>query len=71
LASIKIVPDCSAEGLALFLYQKVNGMLTINFPFPGCVAYDQLKDYQARNVRIYSVTVAEDFKNAAYYREDA
>lgn len=55
VAKIVEVPNCGAEGLALFLFEQVNELL------------QQRPDLAARNVCVSRVIVYEDDRNAAVF----
>ena len=56
-AKIKIVPNCGAEGLAIFVFGAVNQMLEQEVP----------EAVSVRGLRVSKVTVQEDRKNSATY----
>ena len=58
-SKIIVVPNCGAEGLALWIMQQVNQLLDT---MPDEIYPDVLN---LRNVRIVKVTVYEDSKNSA------
>jgi hypothetical protein len=66
LAKIVTVPNCGAEGLAMFLHKELNNLLqdVIN----EHVHIDIWKEWRSRYLRIIEVTVYEDTKNSATYR---
>lgn len=56
-ANIRVVKDCSCEGLALLVYGQVNDLLRTHMP----------ECYNRRLLRCIAVTVIEDSKNSATF----
>ncbi len=60
LAQIRLVPNCGAEGLAMFVHGLTVKFLEENFKI----------DVDARGLRVVEVTCWEDSKNAAIFKSD-
>lgn len=58
LAKIVLVPNCGMEGLAKFVFEKVQGLIDS----------DAFAEAFGRNLRVVKVTCWEDSKNSSTYR---
>jgi 6-pyruvoyltetrahydropterin/6-carboxytetrahydropterin synthase len=61
LAKIRIIPNCSMEGLAKLTFHMINSLLSRDTVFP--------KDVQERKVKVVCVTCWEDNKNSVTYTD--